>query len=194
MTRRRIYLAGPDVFHSRAAALGQSKKDLCAEYGFAGLFPLDHPVSPGPDMSRVIYAGCVTMMREADAGIFSLTPFRGPSADVGTAFELGMMVAMGKPVFAYTNAASDLIDRLQMTSGLAFDEMAAIWRDPQGMAAEDFGNADNLMLDEALAAQGRKIHRRDVPMERQFTQTDGFRACLIEAKAYFAVATATLGG
>lgn len=95
MAPRRIYLAGPDVFHPRAAAHGRLKQDLCAEHGFVGLFPLDDPAPAGPAASRTIYAGRVAMMREADAGIFNLTPFRDASADVGTVFELGIVVAMG---------------------------------------------------------------------------------------------------
>ena len=37
---RKIYLAGPEVFHPNAAALGRQKQALCREYGFEGLFPL----------------------------------------------------------------------------------------------------------------------------------------------------------
>ena len=53
------------------------------------------------------------------------------------------------------------------------------------MAAEDFGNVDNLMIDAALATQGRTIHRRAVETARRFTDLDGFLACLAEARAYF---------
>ena len=175
----RIYLAGPDVFHADAARLGATKKALCREYGFAGLFPLDGP----EESARAIYQSCVAMMRDADFGIFNLTPFRGPSADVGTAFELGAMVAAGKQVFAYTNTTDDLIDRLHADPGLTFDETTRVWRDPLGLMAEEFGNADNLMLDEALAAQGRHIHRRAVPQAHRFTDSEGFVACLREASA-----------
>ena len=51
------------------------------------------------------------------------------------------------------------------------------------MAAEDFGNADNLMLDETLAAQGRRIHRRTTPEATRFTDMAGFAACLDEVAA-----------
>ena len=174
---RTIYLAGPEVFHPDAAALGEAKRALCAEHGFEGLYPFGATTD-----AKAIYAHCLRLMHDADCGIFNLTPFRGPSADVGTAFELGAMAAMGKPVFAYTNVAADLIVRLREEPGLAFDAAAACWRDPLGMAAEDFSNADNLMLDGALAAQGRRIHRRAVPVERRFTDLDGFAACLAETR------------
>ena len=123
------------------------------------------------------------MLAEADGGVFNLTPFRGPSADVGTVFELGHMAARGKPVFAYTNAAGDLIDRLRADPGV--QQHIDGWRDIDGMAVEDFGLADNLMLDEALAAQGRRIHRRGVPAAGRFTDLAGFEACVREARAVF---------
>ena len=180
MTGPRVYLAGPEVFHPEAARLGQAKRALCRDRGFDGLFPLG-----AAREGAAIYAHCLRLMGDSDLGVFNLTPFRGPSADVGTVFELGAMAALGKPVFAYTNVAGDLIERLRDAPGLAFDASATCWRDPLGMAAEDFGNADNLMLDEALAAQGRRVHRRAVPPERRFTDLDGFVACLDEARARF---------
>ena len=177
----RLYLAGPDVFHPDAVALGERKKALCASHGLTGLYPLDGG-TPGMT-SAAIYAACLTMMREADGGIFNLTPFRGPSADVGTVFELGHMAAMGKPVFAYTNEAGDLLDRLRHDAGVARHRDG--WRDAAGMAAEDFGLADNLMLDEALAAQRRRIHRRDMPLSERFTDLAGCEVCVKEARAHF---------
>ena len=181
----RLYIAGPDVFHPDAAALGAAKKALCARFGFVGLYPLDGAAPPhAPPASGAIYAACLAMMHKADCGIFNLTPFRGPSADVGTVLELGLMVAWGKQVFAYSNVSADLIDRLRETPGLTFDAARATWRDHAGMAVEDFGNADNLMLDETLVAQGRKVHRRDVPEGERFTAMDGFVACLEEAAAF----------
>ena len=90
-------------------------------------------------------------MQASDLGVFDLTPFRGPSADVGTAFELGFMTALGKPVFAYTNIAHDYIDRIAPRQLL---DAAALghWGDEDGWSIENFSNADNLMLDGAAAA------------------------------------------
>lgn len=173
-----LYLAGPDVFHPQAAAIGARKVALCAAHGFRGLFPLDGGT---PDAgSAAIFARCLAMMREADGGIVNLTPFRGPSADPGTAFELGYMAALGKPLFAYTNDAADLLERLRRRPGCTRD--GAGWRDGDGMAAEDFGNSDNLMLDEALAAQGRRVHRHAAPPAERFTDLAGFELCLAEAR------------
>jgi len=73
----KVYLAGPEVFLPDAAEIGRCKKALCERYNCIGLYP--------------------RMIRSADFGIANLTPFRGPS-DVGTVFELGMLLGLGKPV------------------------------------------------------------------------------------------------
>lgn len=186
---RRIYLAGPDVFLSQAVEIGAVKKALCRDFGFTGLYPFDNEVDlASPTASREIYTANVAMIRDADCGIFNLTPFRGPSADVGTVFELGMCVALGKPVFAYSNVATDLIDRLREAGGLSRDPASDVWRDAEGMSVENFGNADNLMIDAALAEQGRRVYRADVPYIERFTALSGFKACLDEARAFFAAA------
>ena len=45
-------------------------------------------------------------MDAADAIIANLTPFRGPSADAGTVYELGYMAGRGKLCLAYSNDPS----------------------------------------------------------------------------------------
>jgi nucleoside 2-deoxyribosyltransferase len=87
--------------------IGERKKHLCANYGFIGLYPSDNELQSDKD----IFAANMKMISEADCGIFNLTPFRGPSADVGTVFELGVMVTLGKPVFGYTNSMRDYATR-----------------------------------------------------------------------------------
>ena len=101
----KLYLAGPEVFLPEAIEIGRIKKDLCARYGIEGLYPFDNEVSPrsGEAVDRLIYRANIAMIRDADGGIFNLTPFRGPSADVGTVFELGFLSALGKAAFGYTN-------------------------------------------------------------------------------------------
>src|ERR1700681_299298 len=100
-TGLRIYLAGPDVFLPDAAALAADKRKLCADYGFIGVAPTDSKT----DLSGLskhaaaieISADNEATIRSCDLLIANLTPFRGPSADVGTAYELGFARALGKP-------------------------------------------------------------------------------------------------
>jgi nucleoside 2-deoxyribosyltransferase len=182
-----VYLAGPDVFLPEAIAIGERKKQLCKKYGFDGLFPFDNEIAPGISNERVdtlIFRANVAMIRRADFGIFNLTPFRGPSADVGTVFELGMLVGLEKPAFGYTNVAESLFERVAAGTAISRDPAYAVWRDSDGMTIEDFGNADNLMIDAALAGQGHPIIRCSTPAADRFRNLSGFETCLqLAAKA-----------
>src|SRR5260221_9783413 len=114
--RPKLYLAGPDVFLPNGAELGRRKKELCESFGFEGLFPLDNDAMKSFSDERqdaFIYRANVAMIHDADAGIVNLTPFRGVSADVGTAFELGLLTGLNRPVFAYSNDAESLLDRMK---------------------------------------------------------------------------------
>jgi nucleoside 2-deoxyribosyltransferase len=178
MARKKVYLAGPDVFLPDAIEVGHRKKQLCAEYGFDGLYPFDNEVPAGPNTDGLIYRANVAMIREADFGIANLTPFRGPSADVGTVFEVGMLTGLGKPVFGYTNDPSDMLTRLRHSTPLKFDETSRLWRDADGMAIEDFGNADNLMITCALIESGQPIVQHNAPAGARTRDLTGFEQCL----------------
>jgi nucleoside 2-deoxyribosyltransferase len=182
MRKPTIYLAGPEVFLPDAAAVGRRKQELCAAYGFESVFPLDadgDAIGPGERLDRTIYRRCEAAIRRTDVGIFNLTPFRGPSADAGTVFELGLMIGLGKPAFGYSNVAADYLSRCGERAVLAFDEGQNLWRDANAMAVEDFGNADNLMIDTGLIEHGgHPVVRRDVPAAELFYDLGGFETCL----------------
>lgn len=166
---RTVYLAGPEVFLPASAALGARKKALCRAHGFEGLFPGDTQ-PPALDPDAAIFAACVAAMRRADIGIFNLTPFRGPSADVGTVWELGFMAALKKPIWAYTNDPAPLRTRIPG----AQQGPDGTWRDAQGCLAEDFGNADNLMIDRSLP-EGALVR---LDRGARLDDLDGFVMCL----------------
>jgi nucleoside 2-deoxyribosyltransferase len=141
-TRRpRAYLAGPDVFLPDARAVGERKVAICAAHGLDGHFPLDvslnlahlEPYAQG----MAIYRANRDTMAACDLAFVNLTPFRGPSADVGTAFELGWLIAAGTPVFGYTSDPRLYAERVASDA----------------YAVERHAMHDNLMLDAALAAQ-----------------------------------------
>jgi nucleoside 2-deoxyribosyltransferase len=156
----RVYLAGPDVFFPDAPARGAMLKAICAQHGLHGVFPLDAPADiPSawkalPEAHRI--ARCnEAHIRASAALIANLTPFRGPSADVGTVFELGFMRALGRPVFGWSNAATPFTERTVAHFGAtALRGADGAWRDPDCMLIEAFGLADNLMIDAAIAASG----------------------------------------
>lgn len=177
----KVYLAGPDVFLPDAKDIGRRKKDICTRWGLTGLFPLDSDIvaneigegpGAGASLSVQIFRCCIAMMEDADAVIAHLTPFRGPSADAGTVFELGYMAARGKICTGYTNRRDSYADRVARAGPAGAGEMGATGvevgqlldmasgaaglpsLDREGHLIENFGLTDNLMIVHALDAFG----------------------------------------
>ena len=95
------------------------------------------------------------MMNRADAIIANLTPFRGPSADVGTVYELGYMAGRHKLCLGYSNDAALYADRVrEFTLVTSRDGHLT---DANGLAVENFGLADNLMMVQLLALSGHPL-------------------------------------
>ena len=109
----KIYLAGPDVFLPDAVGIGRRKCEICARHGLTGLYPLDNSVDlSARNASLNIFRGNEAMMDAADAIIANLTPFRGPSADAGTVYELGYAAGRGKLCLAYSNDPTPYPERV----------------------------------------------------------------------------------
>lgn len=199
----KLYLSGPDVFLPNAKAIIAEKVKLAQASGFVVLIPGDDDIArrttPSPaveaggGISREIYAFNVAAMREADFAICQLTPFRGPSADVGTVFELGMMIGLGKPVFAYTNSNQSYLDRIG-TKVERPGSFPPAWSDALDCSIENFSNHDNLMLDGAIAASSGGIVATCVPMAQFFTATTGFAGCLEAARLHYGLAAPAKDG
>ena len=149
----KIYLAGPEVFLPDAVDVGRRKVEICARHGLTGLYPLDNKVDlKASDASLQIYKGNEAMIDEADAIIANLTPFRGPGADPGTAFELGAMAARRKLCLGYCNDPSVYADRVRRFTEVTRRDGHLI--DADGVMIEDFGLNDNLMMIHALDLYG----------------------------------------
>ncbi|MBU6449826.1 MAG: nucleoside 2-deoxyribosyltransferase [Rhodospirillales bacterium] len=164
----KIYLAGPDVFLPDAAAFAAAKRTLCAEFGLCGITPFNPALDmslPAHQLWRKIYADDVAMMRESDAVIANLTPFRGASADAGTLVELGWFLGQDKPVFAYSNCAVPFAERCRIQAGEPMPELTV----------EDFGLADNLMIEGSLTLP---LVLPPDGVSRPFDSLEIFRLCL----------------
>jgi nucleoside 2-deoxyribosyltransferase len=190
----RIYLAGPDVFLPDAAARGAALKGVCARHGLVGVFPLD-PLAEAepaawaalPAWQRIARRN-EAHIRAAAALIANLTPFRGPSADVGTVFELGFARALGLPVFGWTATSTDFSARTRAFLGTAArlgDD--GTWRDGEGLAVEAFGCADNLMIDGAIAASGGALEVAELVREERWRDLAAFERCVRRAAALLGV-------
>lgn len=182
----RIYMAGPDVFlPDFGRALFEAKKRACTEHGFVGIAPTDGDTDllNGAPVERAlaIYRGNLAHMRAADAVIANMTPFRGISMDAGTAFEMGFMAALGKPVLAYTHVTADFETRSQsfydMRGHEALDYYSA------GTAIERFGMADNLMMSGSVIDASYPIRVVSVPRGEELTSLAGFKMGLADLHA-----------
>lgn len=174
----KIYLAGPDVFLPDPIAIGRRKSQICARYGLTGHYPLDNTVDlAAPDASLRIFRGNEAMMDASDAIIANLTPFRGPSADAGTVYELGYMAGRGKLLLAYSNDPSSYRDRVARLYGVTISP-AGHPLDPEGLAVEDFGHSDNLMMIHSLELHGAPLVTPKVVPSDIWHDLAAFEACV----------------
>ncbi len=174
MSQPKVYLAGPDVFFPDALAIGEKKKAICAQFGFQGVFPLDAPLDfEGSEPRALAYRAfdlMVELMEDCDLIIANMTPFRGPSMDVGTAIEIGYMHGRGKPVFGYTNVTDDYAERVE----------------PDGFFVEPFGLIDNIMVEGSVHRSNAAVIRGSVADAEIYTSLDTFRLCAEHAKEVLA--------
>jgi nucleoside 2-deoxyribosyltransferase len=174
----KIYLAGPDVFLPDAIEIGRRKAAICARHGLIGRYPLDNAVDlTASDASLAIFKGNEAMMDAADAIIANLTPFRGPSADAGTVYELGYMAGRGKFCLAYSNDPAIYADRVARSFDVMKSEAGHLV-DRDGLTVEDFGLPDNLMMIHTLELHGARLvtpRRRPADIWHDLTS---FEACV----------------
>jgi nucleoside 2-deoxyribosyltransferase len=178
----RIYLAGPEVFLPDAAAVGAKKVALCAAHGFEGVFPLDAGLDLAGlakvEQARRISAANERLIAGCDALIANLTPFRGVHMDSGTAFEVGFMRALGRPVLGYTNVAAGYRERAEEYRRTSPGLPDA---DATDIEIEDFDGAENLMIEAAILASGGHVVRSTVPQGQEMRDLSGLEACLTQA-------------
>jgi nucleoside 2-deoxyribosyltransferase len=185
----RVYLAGPDVFLSNAREIGARKRSICERHGLIGVFPTDEEDAGDPTLSLAEQGLSVSramerVMRSCDAMIVNLTPFRGPSADVGSAYEMGFMRALGRPIFAYSNDNRPYLDRVvAFCGGVVRLRPAGEQEDPDGMAIEPFTLHDNLMLSGGIVSSGGCMIAEAVQHAERYTSLVAFERCAAHAAA-----------
>jgi nucleoside 2-deoxyribosyltransferase len=169
----RVYLAGPEVFLPDAIEAGKRKSEtvrnlsksddwMWPSISFEALYPLDvetEGFAHDRETGLRIFSANVDLIDEADAVVANMVRFRGPSMDVGTAFEIGYAVGKGKPVFGYYDTLP-FYGAVEQPGSYAsrvrrfFDLGETATADPDGLSIERFGMSENLMLSGALEATG----------------------------------------
>jgi nucleoside 2-deoxyribosyltransferase len=190
----KVYLGGPDVFLADPDRVGRIKREICREFGFEGLYPLGNDKDVRVDAARIFRANC-RLLRQADLGLFNLTPFRGPSADAGTVFELGFLFASGKPVCGYSADESTYRARVE-ASGDVVDKNGRPW-DADGHAVEDFEVADNLMIVRAIEESGgifTAVTEKTSDRGNSLAAFAAFGICVRRMQQRFMAAAANRGG
>jgi nucleoside 2-deoxyribosyltransferase len=162
----RVYLAGPDVFLPDATAWMERKRAICAGYGLTGVSPLDDLADEPtewaglPDWRRIALRN-EAHIRSCVAILANLTPFRGPSADVGTVYEVGFARGLGLRVFGYATVAAAFLDRTLSWIGGGRQGPDGSWWDSDGLLVEQFGLFDNLMIEGGILGSGGVLVRED---------------------------------
>jgi nucleoside 2-deoxyribosyltransferase len=171
----RVYLAGPMVFDPDPFAIFDRMKALCREQGLAGVAPLDGQIglenaAPGrPLLERIVRAD-IALMDEVDAGVFCLDGFRrGPEMDAGTAFEVGYMKALGKPIAGWTRDPRPYPDKVAAFFRTCFGATLAatapgriggtsgLLRDPDGILVHSDGCVQNAMVHVGIELAGGQV-------------------------------------
>ncbi|CCG08693.1 nucleoside 2-deoxyribosyltransferase [Pararhodospirillum photometricum] len=171
-SRKRVYLAGPEVFLPDPDRVARALKERCAAHGLEGVFPLDAGLAlndlTAAGQAQAIFNANIDLIRGCDGVIANMTPFRGPSMDVGTAFEMGFAAALGKPVIGYTDDLGEYVDRVVTFYRGHVTREGCAWRDPDGLTIEDFSQVDNLMMCGAALAITRDFDQALLAMRGVF--------------------------
>jgi nucleoside 2-deoxyribosyltransferase len=181
----RVYLAGPDVFLPDAISWMERKKAICAGYRLTGVSPFDRLAQEPAEWAalpewRRIARRNEDHIRSCRAVVANLTPFRGPSADVGTVYEVGFARGLGLKVFGYATVAMGFLDRTLASVGGGRQEPDGSWRDPEGLLVEQFGLFDNLMIEGGIMESGGTLIREDQDRWRDLSV---FERCVQAAAA-----------
>ena len=142
----KIYLGGPDVFRKNAKEHFDILKQICTEYGFIGVSPIDNDISDTlskEEKSIAIYKQNIKLIAECDIMVMNLNPFRGPNVDDGTAFEIGRGSGFGNVMIGYTSLWS--LNLVEITDGFNIKNIDRIILD-EYLIIEDFDNPCNLMI------------------------------------------------
>lgn len=171
----RIYLAGQMVFEPDPSAIFARMKAICSACGVVGVAPLDNQIGlesllPGKHLLRRIVQADIALMETLEAGVFCLDGFRrAPEMDAGTAFEIGYMKALGKPIAGWTCDPRPYPDKVADFFRDVFSEplvhadagpvggTSGMLRDPDGILVHSDGCVQNAMVHVGIELAGGTV-------------------------------------
>ncbi|ACK80123.1 nucleoside 2-deoxyribosyltransferase [Acidithiobacillus ferrooxidans] len=144
--KKRIYIAGPNLFYANWPTFASQAQTLCAEHGLEAILPVPATVLTGPgvtessnaEAANKVFQACLNAVRSADGVIANLSSFRGSEPDSGTVVECAVAHTLGIPVIGYTNGDNPLIRSGTDAEGRVLAE--------DGGWIEQFGLSHNVML------------------------------------------------
>ena len=186
-----------EAFLANAREIG-APTAVCARHGLVGVFPADEeeacdPAMPLPERGLAISRAMERAMRVRRRDyIVNLTPTRGPSADVGSAYEMGFMRALGRPIFAYSTTPA----RSSTTAAFCGGKVRRADRGARGSGRH--GNRatlhDNLMLAGSVAASSGCLITATVRPAERYTSLAVFERLRRTRGCHVAPRTAFPGG
>jgi nucleoside 2-deoxyribosyltransferase len=171
----RVYLAGPMVFYRNPEATFDRMRHICLRHGLVGISPLDSQAGlegtlPDRGLLEKIVKADIELMDTLDGGLFCLDGFRrSPEMDPGTAFEVGYMRALKKPIVGWTRDPKDyptkVGDHFRNTFNLklvatepgAKGGTSGTMRDPDGILVHSQSCLQNAMIDIGIATAGGRV-------------------------------------
>jgi nucleoside 2-deoxyribosyltransferase len=174
------------VFEIDPTAIFDRMKELCLAHGLVGVAPLDNQfglegIPPGKDLLQRIVRADIALMNSLEAAVFCLDGFRrGTEMDAGTAFEIGYMAALGKPIAGWTRdirpypqRVADFFsatfgERLTTTTAGPIGGTSGLLRDPDGILVHSEDCLQNAMVHVGIELGGG-IVVADADWERAFS-------------------------
>lgn len=137
--RVKCYLSGFDIYASDAMERGFKLKRLCLAHNMLALYPGDNraPLElPRHEAAQWLTFRNLNLLRQADCVLANLNDFRGGEPAPNVCFEVGMAVALGKPVWGYCSDLRAITDKLPSENG----------RCDKGFELESFNLPHNKMI------------------------------------------------
>lgn len=142
-----IFLAGIERYEENGEEIFKKMKQLCKDYGFDAVSPLDQTTGVQIVETDNPYAWAAKVfdnnqqqVRNCDIVIANLNDFRGYEISNDVAFECGMAYQLGKKLYGYMDNTDPLIMKIPH-----FGEELE-YRDQSGFNVENFDYPANLMF------------------------------------------------